>query len=214
MDVPLEALRVLQGIASRQNPSCDLIFPDAISGAMNPSLEGDHQRRNAALVLTALRILKEKDFVNASDEEVRRGLQQISWPGRLETISAKPWILLDGAHNPEAMRVVHDYLAPRRGGRRLHVVFATMADKNYVSVFKEISAIADEVLLTRVALKRCAAPETVAISIAENFQTPKIFSDVEAVFEYIQKIPKNDIVLVTGSFFLVGEFRKLQKSQL
>ena len=68
------------------------------------ALLGDHQIKNAGLALTVIDCLKRKYPVN--EEAIREGLSKVTWPGRMEVLSERPWIVLDGAHNPGAMRTL------------------------------------------------------------------------------------------------------------
>ena len=63
------------------------------------SMLGEYQVYNAALALTSVLILREKGLVQIRDEEIKAGLWNAKWPGRLEVIKRNPTILIDGAHN-------------------------------------------------------------------------------------------------------------------
>jgi len=77
-------------------------------------LKGGFQYKNAAVALLALEILKKKKGIPISDEAIQFGLANPLWPGRVEEVSSHPTIILDGAHNPSAMRslaqaIGHDF---------------------------------------------------------------------------------------------------------
>jgi len=94
------------------------------------TMNGRHQTENAAVALMTIDLLKNFYSYLLEDEEIERGLQQTRWPGRLEIISPRPFVILDGAHNEEGMAALAGSLArlaPEDG--RLHVLFSGLADK-------------------------------------------------------------------------------------
>ncbi|QQR79914.1 MAG: bifunctional folylpolyglutamate synthase/dihydrofolate synthase [Deltaproteobacteria bacterium] len=104
------------------------------SSEMNKShaklgLIGEHQKINASMVLDVVRLLNQSGKFKICFPDIEKGLASVNWPGRLETISKKPWILLDGAHNVEAMQKVVDYVSVEKKGRKLFCLFGMMKDK-------------------------------------------------------------------------------------
>jgi dihydrofolate synthase/folylpolyglutamate synthase len=203
-----EAMGVVREIAFLRNAR--LITPpmDRIPLRRPLGLPGRHQYRNANLSFAVTQFLREIAEIHISDEMIFRGLENVVWPGRLETISERPWILLDGAHNPEAMRVVREYLEENLNGRKLKVLFGSMADKDIKSVFEEIAPLASEFLLTAPQLKRASRPEDLAF-LLRKFSVPTfVFPDVSsALSEELPKLEVQDVLLITGSLFIVGEAR-------
>lgn len=138
---------------------------------------------------------------------MRIGLESVRWPGRLETIQKDPWILLDGAHNEESMRVLCDYLAREKGSRTLKVVFGAMRDKDIDSLLSLLSPLTQgEILFVRPNLKRAASLEEL-----EKFKYFSASRSAESLAQALEMIlptlSRNDVLLVTGSLFLVGEAR-------
>ena len=91
---------------------------------LHTNLQGIHQHINATLAIAALDALAENQFI-IEEDSVKKGLQDVSWPGRLELIdnhislrylkglipNIKGRILLDCAHNPAGMEVLKNYLS-------------------------------------------------------------------------------------------------------
>src|SRR4030095_221655 len=110
-----EAVSVIRRVAKeKEAPFFSLSsLPDLTLG-----LSGAHQRHNAAIAWATVQVLRQDAGLHRlspltrpiSDSAVRRGLEKVHWPGRLEWVSLKPPILLDGAHNPEGIRALVDYL--------------------------------------------------------------------------------------------------------
>ncbi len=94
------------------------------------SLLGQYQCRNACCVLEAMDVLREKGY-DISEEAIRRGLQQVIWPGRFEVVSTHPLCILDGAHNPNGVEALVHTLRSVLPDYELTFVVGVMADKNY-----------------------------------------------------------------------------------
>jgi dihydrofolate synthase/folylpolyglutamate synthase len=88
-------------------------------------LVGDYQPDNAALAVAAAHTLDQ-----VSDEAVREGLAQTSWPGRLQLIATHPRVVLDGGHNPAAMTKSGISLRRLIGSERLVTVFAMLSERD------------------------------------------------------------------------------------
>jgi len=92
-------------------------------------LLGQHQLANAATAVAALEVLVEKGF-NISPGSITNGLARVSWPGRLQIVNRHPFIVVDGAHNPEAARRLRESLEQYFNFNRAILVIGT-SDDNY-----------------------------------------------------------------------------------
>ncbi len=170
-------------------------------------LKGRFQHRNAALALLALEILKGKGLT-VSDEAIRLGLADLMWPGRLERVSSDPTIILDGAHNPSAMRSLAYTIGNDFDFDQLILVFGVMEDKDISSILKEILPLANRVIYTRPSYYRAADPQYL-MDMAKGFgRAGEVhFSIPEAVDRARTLAEKRDLILITGSLFTVGEVK-------
>jgi dihydrofolate synthase/folylpolyglutamate synthase len=136
-------------------------------------------------------------------------LQGTHWAGRLEKVLEHPLVLLDGAHNPAAARVLAEYIREELTGRRLRLVYASMRDKAIAEITEILFPLAEEVYLTRPNLPRAAAPEE--ILAAARFHPRRLVIAPEppvALAQACQASSGEDAVLVAGSLFLVGAVKK------
>jgi len=170
-------------------------------------LAGDHQIANASLALAAMEILMDSGY-SIPEEALREGLSEARWPGRLELIGGNPRVLLDGAHNPGATRVLRKALQTGFPRRRLILVMGVMSDKNISRMMADLIPLADVVFLTRPHMDRAASLDLLA-TVASRFRKPLIpIEDVgEAVEKAMDAAKDEDLVLVSGSLFTVGEAR-------
>ncbi|MBW2095178.1 MAG: bifunctional folylpolyglutamate synthase/dihydrofolate synthase [Deltaproteobacteria bacterium] len=168
-------------------------------------LKGHFQARNAALALAAGELLERKGFP-VSREQVRMGLRNVDWPGRMQVISTNPEILLDGAHNPGAARALASALQEEYRGRRVIMVIGVMDDKDIREILKWIVPLGDHIIYTRPQYYRAAAPERL-MAEAASFEVPGEI--VPALFPALDRARAlahpSDVIVVCGSLFTVGE---------
>lgn len=176
------------------------------------SLEGRHQAVNAACSIVALES-GVMPHLSISERIIRRGLESVTWPGRLERLQRRPLIFCDGAHNPAAAECLKFHLQGllgERNGRRLIVVIGMMQDKNLPAFLNALVPLADGVILTQIEHPRSApvlvlkqALPVVDVPVYER-ESPHAAIDLAA-----RLADHDDLVCVTGSLFLVGHVKSL-----
>ncbi|HEY2986583.1 MAG TPA: folylpolyglutamate synthase/dihydrofolate synthase family protein [Candidatus Binatia bacterium] len=173
---------------------------------LSVGLAGRHQRTNAALALCALEVAQ-ADFP-VTEAAVREGLQTVVWPGRLEVILKRPTVILDGAHNGEGIRTLTGEMRDRLGAKKAKIVFAAMADKDWPLMLRELSTIASEIILTRVAMERSADPAKMAAAV-HGIPVTVAEDSRQAVRRLLEAADPDDVIVVAGSLYLLGEVRPL-----
>ncbi len=170
-------------------------------------LTGHHQRSNAALALCALEVARAEFPVSATS--MREGLATVFWPGRLETVLERPTVILDGAHNEEGVKTLTAEMRERLGAKKATVVFAAMADKDWRLMLRELSAVAGDFVLTRVAMDRSADPQEMAAVVHDAGAIPvaAVPDARQAVRTTIESASPDDVILITGSLYFLGEVR-------
>jgi dihydrofolate synthase/folylpolyglutamate synthase len=199
-----EALRVLldRCAAVGVQPSLDE-HTDFIK-QMRLGLRGRHQIENASVAIRVAQAL------GISDAAIISGLETVRHAGRLELIQHKPGFLLDGAHNPAGATALRDYLNEHEH-RPLTIIFGAMRDKKLDQIAEILFPLADMLILTAIDNPRAASVETLA-SLAERFNprlTTKANSSADAVRIATIQTPKNGLICVTGSLYLIGETRPI-----
>ncbi len=198
-------------------------------GAMINSLSlpagGVWQAENGASALTAAVLLRDFDFL-VRDDAIRTGLQKAHWPGRMEllsinfheheaqhpgaSVSAGLRFLLDGAHNEAAVNCLVEALQTTYTYDRLLVVWASMGDKKYSDMLNKVARMADYLILTCPDSERAAVPEDLVAVLGNDVGHYDCLSPVSEVLLKIKQVATpDDLVVVAGSLYLVGEFRKL-----
>lgn len=188
-----------------KSPNTERRTPNVYS-SLRLALLGDHQIRNAGLALTVIDCLEKKFPVN--EEAIREGLSKVAWPGRMEVLSERPWIVLDGAHNPGAMKTLVQNLPRVFLYKRLLLIIGMMRDKDIEQTFKYVIPESDIVFLTRAEYDRSADPETLRPFVEGESLPFRISNDIPTAIQRArQEAEPEDLILITGSLFIVGEAR-------
>jgi len=175
---------------------------------LSVALRGAHQIRNAGVATAALEVVY--DRFPASELAIRSGLQTVSWAGRMEVILTDPPVIIDGAHNREGIDVLVDELRELRGGRRIRMLFAVMDDKDWRSMLDTLAGVVDEIVFTRVSqLERSADPVLLQQELAGRLQSEVIPDPRSAVETLVRSAGPNELIVITGSLYLLGEVRPL-----
>jgi dihydrofolate synthase/folylpolyglutamate synthase len=171
------------------------------------SLLGDHQIKNAGLALTAVQLLQTRGF-RVAEEAIREGLRSVFWPARMEILSEKPLVILDGAHNRGAMKVLAKALREIFHYQRLYLIIGIMKDKDIPGVMSQIIPLADTVFLTRAEYDRSADPEVLKRGMGDSKIPVRIFSGIpQALDQALEEAGLADLICITGSLFVAGEAR-------
>jgi dihydrofolate synthase/folylpolyglutamate synthase len=171
-------------------------------------LLGRHQLINASVAVGAVEALGFSGRKAAIS--IRQGLYNAVWPGRCEVVAKQPYIVLDGAQNTASARVLKKAIKQEIQYRKLILVLGISGDKDIKGVCREFYSFADRLILTRANNPRAADPE----KIAGYFPGKKIYLTAgvkEAKAKALELAGGQDLVLVTGSLFVVGEFRLLER---
>jgi dihydrofolate synthase/folylpolyglutamate synthase len=169
------------------------------------ALRGSFQSRNAAVALGVIELLSEKGFV-IEDGHVRDGLKNTFWPGRMHLIAREPALVLDGSHNPGAIRTIVSTLDRDFSYRRLFVVVGIMADKDISAMLREIVPIADYVIYTRPVYDRAADPRILCEKAKGLGAACEVIPSLPSAIEKARELADSqDLILVCGSLFTVGE---------
>ncbi len=163
-------------------------------------LAGEHQVENARTAAAVLETL------GLPREAIEEGIRRTRWPGRLELVSERPEIILDGAHNPAGVRALAAYIRRFYGGRRVWIIYGAMRDKSLDEIAGLLAPLAERLILTHSNSHRALRPEP----LRAFFDHPavELAVSVEAALARAAEAPEGTAVFVTGSLLLVGEAKK------
>jgi dihydrofolate synthase/folylpolyglutamate synthase len=166
-------------------------------------LRGRHQVENAAV---AVRVA---ESLSIPRDAIFKGIETAQHHGRLELLPGEPPILLDGAHNPAGAEALRDYLI-EFGQHPLTIVFGAMSDKKLDRIGELLFPLADNLILTVIDNPRAASLATLE-TIASHFSRGSIstFNTVSgALHAALRNTPREGMICVTGSLYLIGEWKK------
>lgn len=168
-------------------------------------LHGEHQLTNLTVAIGAAEAFFERALVTDAIEE---GLAGLTVPGRLETVSVEPLIVIDGAHNPEGMEAAAASL-DAFGPRDWVVIFGAMGDKDVASMVASLGSFASHIITTAVDHQRAADPVVLADLIRATIDCPvdATSSTAEALDLARRQTGEYGAILVLGSLYLAGEIR-------
>jgi dihydrofolate synthase/folylpolyglutamate synthase len=175
--------------------------PGARRGGLDyPALRGRLQLRNAAAALCALDTLRER--LPLSMQEIRRGLAEVSLPGRFQVLPGRPQVILDVAHNVEAARTLADNLSSSGYSEETFAVCGMLRDKDIAGVLREMAP-----RITRWHLASLpGARGAPAALLKKELGAGKAFDTVSDAFAAaLEAASENDKIVVFGSFLTVGE---------
>jgi dihydrofolate synthase / folylpolyglutamate synthase len=164
------------------------------------ALSGAHQRRNAALAIRALELAP---ALTPPPAAIVAGLAAVRWPGRLQVVWREPLVLLDGAHNAAGIEVLVAEVRALAAGRRVRVLFGVMRDKGWQTMLRALGDVASEIVLTRPRQPRAADPSELAATLSGAVRVRE--DPVDAYRELVAASAPDDVVVVTGSLFLIGD---------
>ncbi|MBO5896261.1 MAG: bifunctional folylpolyglutamate synthase/dihydrofolate synthase [Clostridia bacterium] len=169
-------------------------------------MAGEHQVKNMTCAIECARILK--NTFNITDSNVKNGISKTVLPARVEVISRKPLVVLDGGHNKDGAEAFYNAVVPHiENADRVVVIAGMMADKDVEESLAPILRKADYLLAVTPDNPRAMSGAELA-KIASAYTTPLIVEDVgEAIEIAYRAANENSAVLVVGSLYLAGEVR-------
>lgn len=169
------------------------------------SLGGIFQGENIAITIAAIETLQ-MNGVYITDNSIIDGIENTINPGRMEIVGFEPLILLDGAHNIDAISFLKTTIEKDFVYKKLILVIGILSDKNILEMLNIITPIADSIIVTKSHSNRACNPTKLKEMIGKKEVIVK--DEISDAIDYAKKIAnKNDLICITGSLFTVGEAR-------
>jgi len=178
-------------------------------------LAGAHQLINAATAVGAIDLIEDKGIFTSS-EAVRKGLKDVKWPGRIETLSTEPLFIVDCAHNGASAQALANYLKEEFPGKKIILVLGVLKNKDIKSIARILCPLADKIILTRADSPRALTPEEIEKTIVKFSGKKEIL--IEKKVENAILCAKglacyDDLICTTGSVYLAGEILKYHRKK-
>jgi dihydrofolate synthase/folylpolyglutamate synthase len=170
---------------------------------------GAHQAINAACAVALAEEFASRRGISVGEDAVRTGLESAVNPARLEFFPGAPAVLLDGAHNPVAIQAVRRTLDETFGGWRVVLLIGVSRDKDAAEMFRRLLSRADAVVFTKSDSPRAAEPVDLAALANEvcGASTESLDNPQRALDRALGLCGPDDLLCITGSFFLAGLLR-------
>lgn len=182
-----------------------------ISGLKFPA-RGEYQKANIVTSYAAMDILSKNEKINLTEKIMKKGFSNLIsnslFHGRFQFIRHRPKIVIDVSHNPEALSNIRESLK-NVNYDKLYVLFGLLKDKDYKACIEQIEKLNGEIVLTKPDYKRAAEPLELYDYITQKNKFVVLDEFPLAVSYISDKIEKTDLLLVTGSFFMVSDFLRL-----
>jgi dihydrofolate synthase/folylpolyglutamate synthase len=178
-------------------------------------LIGKHQAANAAVAIAVTERLCEQGW-RIDEAALRKGLASVRCPARVEVLQTEPLVLVDTAHNLASIAALVEVLRETRTAGRRHLLFACSKDKDAPGMLAQLWPQFDQVVVTRFLNNpRSHGPEELAAFAAQTCGPSALdperlrqFPDPLSAWEFISsQASRDDLVCITGSFFLAAELR-------
>jgi dihydrofolate synthase/folylpolyglutamate synthase len=204
-----QEIRLQPGPCTADNRRFTISGRHGVYADLTCALLGDHQLLNAAVAVGVIECLQDAG-TDITETAIRAGLEQVVWPGRLQTLQERPLILLDGAHDPASITVLLAALERHFPARRRHFIVGFAREKDWPQMLRQLAPSAATLTLTAAATPRAVPPATLS-DAAQTLGVPIISAAPDAATALRlarASAAPDDLLCVTGSLYLVGDVLK------
>lgn len=203
----------------KQSDIYSQVYDCSIMGKKYEDLEikliGDHQVNNSILALSAIDFLKETKGLNITEEDIRKGLINTKWPGRIEKIMEKPIFIIDGAHNKDGARSLAKAIDKNFNGKKATLLIGMLEDKDIDGVLEILMPYFNKVITTTPDNPRAIDSEKLKDKISKYADNIVSKPSIEEAVEYtLKNSSEDDIVISAGSLYMIGTVRTLVNKML
>lgn len=176
-------------------------------------LLGEHQILNLGVALSTIEVLCEQEKVTFEKEIIEKSLEDVKWIGRLEVLGKKPTIVIDGAHNIDGIRALRKNIEKYFKYNKIYLLLGILADKQVEEMIAEIAPIAEKIYALTPHSERAELSEDLKNEILKyNSNTIALESYEEAFSLALKEAKEEDLILISGSLYMIGDMRKIIRS--
>lgn len=182
---------------------------------MEITIPGVCQTENAAVAIEVVEALNRQNAFVVSEENLRRGLLETSWPGRFEVLREKPYFVIDGAHNEPAAKKLVQSVSAYFSNKRIIYIMGMLKDKEYEKVAEITYPYADQIItVTPPENKRALSAMDLAAAVSAYHPRVTTAGSVEEAVEMAYLLAgKEDVILCFGSLSFLGRVRNILGKQ-
>ncbi|CAM2077008.1 bifunctional folylpolyglutamate synthase/dihydrofolate synthase [Clostridium cuniculi] len=173
-------------------------------------LLGEHQILNLSVAMKVIEVLNNRKIVNITTESIIKSIKNVTWKGRLEVLSNNPYVVIDGAHNIQGIKTLSRNIKKYFKYENLHLILGILADKDVEEMIKIITPIAKQVYAVTPNSIRAELADDLKNEIVKYNANCRAFDEYEeAYLEALKNAKENDIILASGSLYMIGDMRKI-----
>lgn len=180
------------------------------------SMLGNHQVENLGVALTVIETLTEQGFDRINIESIRKGVKEAKNPARFEVVSVNPAVIIDGAHNPEGMRVFADTVRKLMPHKKGILMTGMLRDKDVDTSLGYIRELFSSAYTVTIDNPRSMTAQEYAEKCIGLFDCVKACTDAESAFSeaLAETTEKGTFLCVCGSLYLAAQIRPYILSKL
>ena len=172
------------------------------------SLIGNYQTENAAVTVSAAYALIDEG-IQISEQNIRDGLKNAKWEGRMEYFDTKPAVLLEGAHNIDGIRELRSSLETYCKDIPVTLLLGILGDKEYDKMLREIVPLCNKIVLTKPENARALDLNVLKERTEKIKPVDFVSEDITEAFEYgFMNTEENGLLCCAGSLYLVGAIKR------
>lgn len=176
-------------------------------------LIGNHQLANTAVAYEVLKIVQ-KYYPKLTDLLILEGLSKTVWPGRMQKLYSKPVVILDGAHNEIGVKALRQSIDLYFPNQKFTFFAGMMVEKDYQKMFNLMGDVSNKFYLISPDLTRGFNVEEVVKTLNDRGYDADSVESLEEILHYIEnKAAEDEIIIIFGSLYLVGDLLNLYHSK-
>ena len=184
----------------KYNNEIDILLP----------LIGEHQIINLSVAMQAIEVLNNKNIIDISIANIVKSIKNVSWKGRLEVLSNNPYVVIDGAHNIQGIKTLSRNIKKYFKYENLYLILGILADKDVEEMIKIITPMAKKVYSVTPNSIRGELAESLKDEVSKFNKNCKAFDKYEeAYLEALNDASEKDLILASGSLYMIGDMRKI-----
>ncbi len=173
-------------------------------------LLGEHQILNLGVAINTIEVLCKKENITLNKDLIEKSLEDVRWIGRLEVLNKKPTIVIDGAHNIDGIKTLRKNVDKYFKYNKIYLLLGILADKQVKEMIEEITPIAEKIYALTPNSERAELSEDLKNEILKyNPNTLALESYEEAFSLALKEAKEEDLILISGSLYMIGDMRKI-----
>lgn len=213
IEVTFDSMKIRKSDINSQVYSCKVM--NKTYEDLEIKLIGEHQVNNSMLALSVVEYLKEAKNLDINEEDIRIGLLNTKWPGRIEKLMEDPIFIIDGAHNEDGASSLAKSISENFGDKKGTLLIGMLEDKDIDSVLKIIMPYFDKVITTTPDNPRAISCEALKEKISKYVDDVISIENIEEAVNYtLRNSKKEDIIISAGSLYMIGAVRTIVNNTL